>query len=165
MIYGSAIIGALAYAFSDSAWFSAVEGEVYATSSLFSAIVFWAITKWEQAEKGWKSARWIILIFYLLGLSVGIHLLNVLALPAIALIFYYKNYKPTSKGTIFTILASFVIVVVMIFGIIPGVASFAAHSDLLFVNSFGLPVYSGALTFVFALAILLYYLYKKDNKS
>jgi hypothetical protein len=141
--------------------FPAVEGEVYATSSLFSAIVFWAITKWEQAEKGWKSTRWIILIFYLLGLSVGIHLLNVLALPAMALIFYHKNYNATSKGTIITILAGFVIVIVMIFGIIPGVASFAAHSDLLFVNSFGLPVYSGALTFVFALGILLYYLYKK----
>jgi hypothetical protein len=161
LVYGSAIIGALTYAFSDSAWFSAVEGEVYATSSLFSAIVFWAITKWEQAEKGWKSTRWIILIFYLLGLSVGIHLLNVLALPAMALIFYHKNYNATSKGTIITILAGFVIVIVMIFGIIPGVASFAAHSDLLFVNSFGLPVYSGALTFVFALGILLYYLYKK----
>jgi len=161
IVYGSALIGALTYAFSDSAWFSAVEGEVYATSSLFSAIVFWAILKWEQAEKGWESTRWIILIFYLLGLSVGIHLLNVLTLPAMTLVFYYKNYKPSIKGTIITILAGFLIVIVLIFGIIPGVASLAAYTDLLFVNSFKLPVYSGAIGFVIILSALLYYAYKK----
>jgi hypothetical protein len=161
LVYGSAAIGALSYAFSDSAWFSAVEGEVYATSSLFSAIVFWAITKWEQTDKNNRSDHWIVLIFYLLGLSVGIHLLNVLTVPAMALVFYYKNYQPTTKGVIATIISGFLLVVILIFGIIPGVASFAAYTDLLFVNSFKLPVYSGAISFVIILLFSLYYIYKK----
>ena len=164
LVYGSAIIGALTYAFSDSAWFSAVEGEVYATSSLFSAIVFWAILKWEQAKKGWKSKRWIILIFYLLGLSVGIHLLNVLTLPAMVLVFYFKNYQTKIKGVIIAILIGFLVVIVLIFGIIPGVASFAAYSDLLFVNSLQLPVYSGTISFIIVFSFSLYYAYKKTLK-
>lgn len=161
IVFLSAAIGALSYAFTDSFWFSAVEGEVYATSSLFSAIVFWAILKWEEAEKGWKSTRWIVLIFYLLGLSVGVHLLNVLTIPAMALVFYYKTYKPSTKGVLTSLGISFLLVVGIIFIIIPGIATSAAYADLFFVNSLSLPVYSGALFFVIGTAVILYFAYKK----
>jgi hypothetical protein len=98
VIYGSAALGALSFAFSDSFWFSAVEGEVYATSSLFSAIAFWAITKWEESVDTKENRNWIVFIFYILGISVGIHLLNTLTIPAIALVYYYKKFKPSIKG-------------------------------------------------------------------
>ena len=91
-ILGAGMVGALAYTFSDTFWFSAVEGEVYAYSSFFTAIVFWAILKWEDAEVGYES-RWIVLIAYLMGLSIGVHLLNLLAIPAIVLVYYFKKYK------------------------------------------------------------------------
>lgn len=163
LVFGVSAIGALSYAFTDSFWFSAVEAEVYATSSLFSAIVFWAILKWEQEETGWKSTRWIMVIFYLLGLSVGIHLLNALTIPAMAMVFYFKKYNFSYKGLLFTIAISFFMIVFFIFGLIPGVAGMAAYTDLLFVNSFNLPVYSGALSFVIILSAVLYYSYKKTT--
>lgn len=164
IIFGASAIGALSFAFTDSFWFSAVEAEVYATSSLFSAIVFWAILKWEKAGKGWESTRWIILIFYLLGLSVGIHLLNTLTLPAMALIFYYKTYKPDFMGFSITITISFLMILITIFGLIPGVAGMAAYSDLFFVNDLNLPVYSGAIFFVILFTALLYFTYQRSLK-
>ncbi|MDF1547255.1 MAG: DUF2723 domain-containing protein [Bacteroidales bacterium] len=164
LIFGASAIGALSFAFIDSFWFSAVEAEVYATSSLFSAIVFWAILKWEESGSGYESTRWIVLIFYLLGLSVGIHLLNTLTLPAMALIFYYKNYKPGFKGFSLTILVSFLMILIIIFGIIPGIAGMAAYSDLFFVNDLKLPVYTGVIFFVVSLSALLYFTYQRSLK-
>ncbi len=147
----AALTGSLAYAFTDSFWFSAVEAEVYALSSLFSALVFWCIIKYEQEPKGWSENRWLVLIFFLLGLSVGIHLLNLLALPAMALVVYFKHYKHTTKKMLVAVGLSAVMIVVFIYGIIPGVVKSAAYVDLAFVNSFKLPVYSGALAFIFLL--------------
>ena len=104
-IFGSGIVGSLAYTFSDSFWFSAVEGEVYAMSSFFTAIVFWAIMKWESVADQAHSNRWIILIAYLMGLSVGVHLLNLLCIPAITFVFYYKKFQPSTKGFIYASLS------------------------------------------------------------
>ena len=145
------LTGSLAYAFTDSFWFSAVEAEVYALSSLFSALVFWCITKYEQEAKGWGENRWLVLIFFLLGLSVGIHLLNLLALPAMALVVYNKHFKHTPKNMLVAFGLSVLMIVVFIYGIIPGVVKTAAWFDLAFVNWLKLPVYSGALVFVFLL--------------
>ncbi len=166
LIYGASFIGAITYAFTDSFWFSAVEGEVYATSSLFSAIVFWCILKWESTTgEEWEETRWIYLIFFILGLSVGIHLLNMLALPAIVLVFYSKKYKISTKGIIYSQLISLVLLLVFIFGIIPGVAKYAALTDLIFVNKIGLPVYSGAIFFIVILSIALRYSYRFFKKK
>jgi len=124
-VMASGTVGALAYTFSDSFWFSAVEGEVYALSSLFTAAVFWAILKWETLSNGKNEMRWIILIAYLMGLSIGVHLLNLLAIPAICFVVYFKRFKPSVKGIIYTSLISLLILGVIQGGIIPGVVSFA----------------------------------------
>ena len=151
-ILGSGVVGALAYTFSDSFWFSAVEGEVYAMSSLFTAIVFWAILKWEEdVEKG-PAKRWIILIFYLIGLSIGVHLLNLLAIPAIAFVYYFKKYKPTLKGIITTGLISVALLGLILKGIIGWVVKLASWTEITFVNSFGLPFNFGTI-FYFLLLI------------
>ncbi len=152
---GSGFVGALAYTFSDTFWFSAVEGEVYATSSLFTAIVFWAMLKWEnEADKPYAN-RWIILIAYLVGLSIGVHLLNLLAIPAMVLIYYFKKYEINMKG-IFT--ASAIAVALLgsiMYGIIPGVVLLASKFELLFVNGFGLPFKSGVLFYIVLLSVVL----------
>ena len=153
-IFGSGAVGALAYTFSDTFWFSAVEGEVYAMSSLFTALVFWAMTKWyEQADTPYAN-RWIVLISFLMGLSIGIHLLNLLAIPALVFLFYYKqredgHYSMWEYVKIF--LVSVVILAVILFGIIPYLPKIAAYFDLFFVNSLGLPFNSGAAFFMIAL--------------
>lgn len=160
-------IGALSYAFSDSFWFSAVEAEVYATSSLFTALVFWAILKYTDTEERTLAFKWIILIFFILGLSVGIHLLNLLTLPAMALVVYFKHYKANVKGVLLTIALSGFMLVVFIYIIIPGIALLAAFSDRLFVNSFSLPRYSGAIFFIslfVAFIILMYRYFSQKNK-
>ncbi|HKK58057.1 MAG TPA: DUF2723 domain-containing protein [Salinivirga sp.] len=146
----AAFLGAMSFAFTDTFWFSAVEGEVYATSSLFTAVVFWSIIRWEQDNSQYAD-RWLLLIFFLLGLSVGIHLLNLLALPAVALVYYFKKFERSTQGIIITLALSVLLMVIIIFGFIPGVVAFTAHTDRLFVNTFGLPVYSGALFFIFLL--------------
>ncbi|WP_462281929.1 glycosyltransferase family 117 protein, partial [Salinivirga cyanobacteriivorans] len=146
----AAFLGAMSFAFTDTFWFSAVEGEVYATSSLFTAVVFWSIIRWEQDNSQYAD-RWLLLIFFLLGLSVGVHLLNLLALPAVALVYYFKKFERSTKGIIITLALSVLLMVIIIFGFIPGVVAFTAHTDRLFVNTFGLPVYSGALFFIFLL--------------
>src|SRR5512145_981919 len=121
-VLASGAIGALAYAFSDTFWFSAVEGEVYAASSLFTALVFWAMLRWyDEADESYSN-RWIILIAYMMGLSIGIHLLNLLAIPVIVLLYYFKKYEVTVKGTIKAIILSFIFLGVLNFIFIPGVA-------------------------------------------
>src|SRR6056297_2795581 len=125
VILGSAFIGALAYTFSDTFWFSAVEAEVYATSSLFTALVFWAILKWENEAHQPHASRWLILIAYLIGLSMGVHLLNLLAIPAIVLVYYYKNYKTSPRGIVAALLLSFVILGFIMYMLIPGVVRLA----------------------------------------
>lgn len=144
-IIGSATVGALAYTFSDSFWFSAVEGEVYASSSLFTAVVFWAILKWENVANEKQSNRWLILIAYLMGLSIGVHLLNLLTIPAIVLVYYFKKYTPTPKGTFVALLVSGLILGTIMYIIIPGVFVVASKFELLFVNSFGLPYNTGVM--------------------
>ena len=147
-IMGSGVVGSLAYTFSDSFWFSAVEGEVYAMSSLFTAIVFWAILKWEnEADKAFSN-RWIILIAYLIGLSVGVHLLNLLAIPAIVFVYYFRNYKPDKKGIIAASIISLMLLVVIMYGIIPGVVTMASHFELIFVNSMGFSFNTGVAVFI-----------------
>ena len=153
-VIGCGIVGALAYTFSDTFWFSAVEGEVYATSSFFTAVVFWAMLKWEEVADEPYADRYIVLIAYLFGLSIGIHLLNLLAIPALAFIYYYKKYNPTKMGLFLTFLVGMFILGLVQFGIIPGVVGFAAKFELLFTNSLGLPFGSGAI-FYFALLIAL----------
>ena len=146
-IMGAGLVGALAYTFSDSFWFSAVEGEVYASSSFFTAIVFWVMFKWDASEE--KDAnKWIILIAYLMGLSIGIHLLNLLTIPALAFIYYFKKNKPSLGGVIKTAIAGVLILGIVQFGIISGLVGLASKVDLLFVNSFGLPFWSGFLFFI-----------------
>ena len=121
----SGAAGALAYAFSDSFWFSAVEGEVYGTSSLFTAAVFWAMLRWYDVADEPHANRWIILIAYLMGLSIGVHLLNLLTLPVLVLIWYYRKYKPTTKGFIYATITGFLILGVLNFIFIPGIAKVA----------------------------------------
>ena len=153
-IFGSGAVGALAYTFSDTFWFSAVEGEVYAMSSLFTALVFWAMTKWyEQADQPYAN-RWIVLISFLMGLSIGIHLLNLLAIPALVFMFYYKKREDghyTLWEYVKIFLVSVVILAVILFGIIPYLPKFAAYVDLFFVNTLGLPYNSGAAFFMVAI--------------
>ena len=153
-IFGSGAVGALAYCFSDTFWFSAVEGEVYAMSSLVTALVFWAMTKWyDQADQPYAN-RWIVLISFLMGLSIGIHLLNLLAIPALVFMFYYKKREDghySGKEYLKIFLVSLVILAVILFGIIPYLPKFAAYFDLFFVNTLGLPFNSGAAFFMVAL--------------
>ncbi|HEY3373361.1 MAG TPA: DUF2723 domain-containing protein [Prolixibacteraceae bacterium] len=150
-ILGAGVVGALAYTFSDTFWFSAVEGEVYASSSLFTALVFWAILKWENAADEPRANRWIILIAYLMGLSIGVHLLNLLAIPAIVFVYYYRKYKVTRKGILLSLLISFVILGVIMYGIIPGVVTIATWFELMFVNGLGLPFDTGVIIYALLL--------------
>jgi len=151
-VLGSGLVGAMAYTFSDSFWFSAVEGEVYALSSFFTAVTFWAILKWERVADEPHADRWILLIVYLIGLSIGVHLLNLLAIPAVVMVYYFKKYNPTPNGTLITGIISLVFIGFIMYGIIPEVVSLFAHTEMLFVNSFGLPFDSG--TIFFALLII-----------
>ena len=147
-ILGAALIGSLTYAFTDTFWFSAVEGEVYAMSSLFTAVVFWAILKWENVAFEPYANRWLVLIAYLIGLSIGVHLLNLLAIPAIVFVYYFKKYTPTVRGIIKTGIVSLVILGIVNFGIIPGVVKVAGWFELLFVNGMGLPFNTGVVVYV-----------------
>jgi tetratricopeptide (TPR) repeat protein len=152
LILGSGLVGSLAYAFSDSAWFSAVEGEVYGTSSLFTAVVFWAILKWENVADEPHANRWLILIAYLMGLSIGVHLLNLLAIPAIVLVYYFKKYKYSLQGMLKALGLSVIILGVIMYGIINGLVKIASWFELLFVNGFGMPFNTGVL--IYAILII-----------
>ncbi len=153
-ILGSGVVGALAFTFTDSFWFSAVEGEVYAMSSLFTAVVFWAMLQWEKEEERYAS-RWILLIAYLIGLSIGVHLLNLLTIPAIAFIYYFKKYKVSLKGIILTGVVSILILGIIQNGIIPWIVKLSSMFELLFVNSFGLPFNSGTIFYFIVLIGLI----------
>ncbi|MCK5171668.1 MAG: DUF2723 domain-containing protein, partial [Bacteroidales bacterium] len=165
-VIGSGLVGALTYAFSDTFWFSAVEGEVYALSSLFTAVVFWAILKWENIADEKYSNRWLILIAYLMGLSIGVHLLNLLAIPAIVFVYYYKKYPVTRKGVIKALIASVVILGSIMYIIIPGVVKIATWFELMFVNGFGLPFKSGVLFYVILIiGFVVWALYYTNKKK
>ncbi|WP_372949507.1 protein O-mannosyl-transferase family [Mariniphaga sp.] len=152
VVWGSGLVGALAFAFTDSFWFSAVEGEVYALSSFFTAAVFWAILKWEN-EAGQKYAdRWLILIAYLMGLSTGVHLLNLLAIPAIGLVYYFKKYEFSWKGAISALIISALVLTGIQYVLIPDIPKLAFLFDLFFVNTLGLPFNTGMLAFLVLLA-------------
>jgi hypothetical protein len=150
-ILGAGMVGALAYTFSDTFWFSAVEGEVYASSSLFTAAVFWAILKWEEQADEPHANRWIILIAYLMGLSIGVHLLNLLAIPALVFVYYYRKYKVTRNGILLSLAISFVILGVIMYVIIPGVVTVATWFELMFVNGMGLPFDTGVIIYALLL--------------
>ncbi len=153
LIMGSGLVGSLAYTFSDTFWFSAVEGEVYAFSSLFTAVVFWLILKWEDVADQPHSDRWLVLIAYLTGLSIGVHLLNLLCLPAIVLVYYYKKVPhANAKGSLLALLGSMVLVAVVLYGIVPGIVKVGGWFELLFVNTLGMPFNTGVVVYVILLA-------------
>ena len=167
-LIGAGVVGSLAYCWSDTFWFSAVEAEVYAMSSLFTAAVFWMILKWEEQADSEYADRWIVAIAFLMGLSIGVHLLNLLVIPAIAFVYYYKKAsKVTTWGCIGVFVLSAVILAVILWGIIPYLPKIAAVFDLLFVNVFHLPFNTGAAFFVIVLLALcfwaVYYTRKKDK--
>jgi hypothetical protein len=154
-IIGSGLLGAMAYTFSDTFWFSAVEGELYALSSLCLGLVFWAMLKWEEEADEPSSGRWIILIAYIMGLGLGIHRLSLLVLPVLVFVFYFRKYQVTKKGVIYTLILAVILLGFMVFIVIPGVPEVAGWFELLFVNVFGLPYNSGLLIFMALLAALL----------
>ncbi len=167
LILGSGLVGALAYTFSDTFWFSAVETEVYAMSSLCTAVVYWAILKWDNIADQRHSDRWLVFIGLIVGLSIGVHLLNLLAIPAIAFVYYFRRFQSSTKGIVYTSLASIGVLGFIQFGIIPGVITIASKFDLLFVNSFGLPFWSGAFVwFILLIAATVWgirYSIRKQN--
>ncbi len=162
VVMGSGLCGALVYTWSDTFWFSAVEAEVYAFSSFCTALVFWLILKWENRAGTPAGDRYLILIAYVFGVSLGVHLLNLLAIPAIALIFYYRYYKRTTlAGSIVALLVSFAIIVLILYGLEPGFVELAGYFELLFVNGFGMGYNSGVLFYaVLLLAVLAWCLFE-----
>lgn len=167
-VLGSGLVGSLAYAFSDTFWYSAVEGEVYAYSSFCTALVFWLILKWEAHADEKHSYRYIILIAYIIGISIAVHLLNLLCIPAIVLVYYYKKFNNVSaKGSLWALVVSFVIIFFILYGLVPGFIKVAGWMELLFVNVFSAPFNSGAL-FYFILVIAcmswgIYETFKQNN--
>lgn len=149
LLLGAGVVGALAYTWSDSFWFSAVEAEVYGMSSFFTAIVIWAVFKWERIEDEAAENRWLIFIAYLVGLSIGVHLLNLVTIPALALVYYFKKYeKPSFLGGVVSFVAGLVVLGIINSGIIPGLPSIAGKFEIFFVNSLGLPFKSGVIFFI-----------------
>ena len=153
-IFGSALVGAFAYTFSDTFWFSAVEGEVYAMSSFCTALVFWAILKWDAVADTNYSNRWIIFIAFVIGLSIGVHLLNLLTVPAMGLIIYFRKFKPSTKGTIKALIISFLTIAVILWGIVPYIVKCSGWFERLFTNSFGTGFYVGTIIY-FAIIVAL----------
>ena len=148
----SALVGALIYTFSDTFWYSAVEGEVYAYSSLFTAVVFWLMLKWEDHADEPHSDRWLILIAYLTGLSIGVHLLNLLCLPALVLIYYYRKYPNANvRGSLMALALSAVLVAAVLYGIVPGIVKVGGWFELLFVNKFNCPFNTGLIIYLIML--------------
>ena len=152
LIMAAGLTGALAYTWSDTFWFSAVEGEVYAYSSMFTALVFWLILKWEDHADEPHSDRWLVLIFYLTGLSIGVHLLNLLCLPAIALVYYYrKQPQATAKGSLAALTVSMVLVGAVLYGVVPGIVKVGGWFELFFVNVLGFGFNSGLIVYILVL--------------
>ncbi|MGP1514550.1 MAG: protein O-mannosyl-transferase family [Bacteroidales bacterium] len=165
-VFGSGIVGALAYTFSDTFWFSAVEGEVYAMSSCFTAIVFWAILKWDEQAEDSHNLRWLVLIAFLIGVAIGVHLLNILTIPAITYIIYFKKYpQTTKKGLILTGIVSLLVVAMVMYFIIPEIVNIASYFEAFFVNSIGLPFNSGTIVyFILLFGLIIYGLYWTKKK-
>jgi hypothetical protein len=156
-ILGAGFVGAMAYTFTDSFWFSAVEGEVYGTSSLFTAVTFWAILKWENVAHEEHANRWLLLIAYLMGLSIGVHLLNLLSAPAIVLVYYFKKYKVTVRGLIYSLAVSVGILAFLQYVVIQWFVRLAGYFELMFVNGFGLPYNTGAIFYIFLVIAAIVY--------
>ena len=151
-VEASALTGALIYTFSDTFWYSAVEGEVYAYSSLFTAVVFWLMLKWEDHADEPHSDRWLIFIAYLTGLSIGVHLLNLLCLPALVLVYYFRRYpNANARGSLIALAGSFALVAAVLYGIVPGIVKVGGWFELLFVNTFGLPFNTGMIVYMILL--------------
>ncbi len=161
-IEASGMVGALIYTWSDTFWFSAVEGEVYAYSSAFTAIVFWLILKWEDHADEPHSDRWLVLIFYMTGLSIGVHLLNLLCLPAIVLVYCYRRFPNVeAKGSLVALMISFAIVAAVLYGVVPGIVTVGGWFELLFVNALGLPFNTGLVIYIALLvAAVLWAIYE-----
>ena len=161
-IEASGLVGALIYTWSDTFWFSAVEGEVYAYSSAFTAIVFWLILKWEDHADEPHSDRWLVLIFYMTGLSIGVHLLNLLCLPAIVLVYCYRRFPNVeAKGSLVALMISFAIVAAVLYGVVPGIVTVGGWFELLFVNGLGLPFNTGLIIYIVLLvAAVLWAIYE-----
>ncbi|MFW5591412.1 MAG: DUF2723 domain-containing protein, partial [Bacteroidales bacterium] len=169
LIMACGLTGALAYTWSDTFWFSAVEGEVYAYSSMFTALVFWLILKWEDHADEPHSDRWLVLIFYLTGLSIGVHLLNLLCLPAIALVYYYKKSPQAGlRGSLIALGVSMVLVAAVLYGVVPGIVKVGGWFELFFVNTLGLPFNTGMVVYLLVLiGVVLTAIWsttKKDRK-
>ncbi len=161
-IEASGLVGALIYTFSDTFWFSAVEGEVYAYSSAFTAIVFWLILKWEDHADESHSDRWLVLIAYMTGLSIGVHLLNLLCLPAIVLVYCYRRFPNIElKGSLIALVGSFILVAAVLYGVVPGIITVAGWFELLFVNTLGCPFNTGEIIYIVLLvAIVIWAIYE-----
>ncbi len=167
-IEASGLVGALIYTFSDTFWFSAVEGEVYAYSSAFTAIVFWLILKWEDHADEPHSDRWLVLITYMTGLSIGVHLLNLLCVPAIVLVFYYRKFPNANlKGSLIALVISFVLVAAILYGVVPGIIKVGGWFELFFVNVLGCPFNTGEIIYIILLvAIVIWAIYESyTNKD
>ena len=164
-IEASGVVGALIYTFSDTFWFSAVEGEVYAYSSAFTAVVFWLILKWEDHADEPHSDRWLVLIMYMTGLSIGVHLLNLLCLPAIVLVYYYKRFPDANlKGSCVALIISFALVAVVLYGVVPGIITVGGWFELFFVNSLGMPFNTGVYIYIVLLvAIVIWAVYETQT--
>jgi Protein of unknown function (DUF2723) len=167
LLMGAGLVGSLAYTFSDSFWFSAVEAEVYAMSSFFTAFVVWGVLKWDVIEDESRANRWLLMVAYMMGLSIGIHLLNLVTVPALGLIYYFKKFKPTTWGIVAALVVSVGIVLFINYFIVPGLPTIAGNFEIFFVNTLGLFFGSGALTFtLMVVAVLVYGIYytQKHNK-
>ena len=171
-IEASAMVGALIYTFSDTFWFSAVEGEVYAYSSAFTAVVFWLILKWEDQADQPHADRWLVLIMYMVGLSIGVHLLNLLCLPAIVLVYYYRKFptddpKRDLKGSLIALFISVVILAAVLYGVVPGIVQVGGWFELFFVNMLGMPFNTGEIVYIFLLiATIIWAIYETyQNKN
>ena len=166
-IEASGMVGALIYTFSDTFWFSAVEGEVYAFSSAFTAVVFWLILKWEDHADEPHSDRWLVLIAYMTGLSIGVHLLNLLCIPAIVLVYYYKKVPQANlKGSLLALFLSFLVVVAVLYGVVPGIITVGGWFELFFVNVLGCPFNTGEIVYIICLvASVIWGIYETYNAS
>ena len=166
-IEASGMVGALIYTFSDTFWFSAVEGEVYAFSSAFTAVVFWLILKWEDHADEPHSDRWLVLIAYMTGLSIGVHLLNLLCIPAIVLVYYYKKVPHANlKGSLLALILSFAVVVAVLYGVVPGIITVGGWFELFFVNILGCPFNTGEIVYIICLvAAVIWGIYETYNAT
>ena len=166
-IEASGLVGALIYTFSDTFWFSAVEGEVYAYSSAFTAVVFWLILKWEDVADEPHSDRWLVLIMYMTGLSIGVHLLNLLCVPAIVLVWYYRRFPDANlKGSLIALGISLVILAAVLYGVVPGIITVGGWFELFFVNTLGMPFNTGEIIYIILLvACVIWAVYETQTQK